>query len=329
MARTRSHPSFARRIAAARPRKEKYSIWDNQISGLGVCIYPTGAWSFFLRRQLPNGRVRSVTLGKADRMSLPEARLEARRTLVTLYDTPEKASGPRYPDRPMDLFAEEFFERHARYWKPATLETNRRIVREQVLPAFGHMTVDVIAVDHVCDWSASMAVRPGVANRSMPVLSVMMRMAELWGYRVHNTNPCRKTRRYKTPPKERYLTPEELARLNAVLARDEFYCSHIVAIVRLLLLTGCRFGETASLEWGWIKGQRILLPDSKSGPRTVWLSSVARATATIVCICSRPARRRGPSTTSPSTGTVSAARPGCSTCACMTAGTLGPTRSRR
>ena len=44
------------------------------------------------------------------------------------------------------------------------------------------MTVDAIAVEHVRDWFASMAERPGIANRSMPVLSTMMKMAELWGY---------------------------------------------------------------------------------------------------------------------------------------------------
>ena len=59
--------------------------------------------------------------------------------------------------------------------------------------------------------------------------------------------------------------------------RDEFYCPHIVAIVRLLMLTGCRLGEVLALEWDWIKGKRIHLPDSKSGPRTVWLSNPARA----------------------------------------------------
>ena len=105
----------------------------------------------------------------------------------------------------------------------------------------------------------------------------MMRMAELWGYRPHNSNPCKNTRRYKVKPVERFLTAEEMARLNAVLTRDEFWCPHIVAIVRLLMLTGCRFGEIASLEWDWIKDRRIHLPDSKSGPRTVWLSSAARA----------------------------------------------------
>ena len=78
-------------------------------------------------------------------------------------------------------------------------------------------------------------------------------------------------------PKERFLTADEMARLNAVLTRHGFRCPDVVAIIRLLMLTGCRFGEVASLEWGWIKGKHIHLPDSKSGPRTVWLSSAARA----------------------------------------------------
>ena len=72
-------------------------------------------------------------------------------------------------------------------------------------------------------------------------------------------------------------TPEEIARVNTVLTRDEFYCPHVVAVIRLLPLTSCRVGEVLSLEWDWIKRKRILLPDSKSGPRTVWLSSAARA----------------------------------------------------
>ena len=48
-------------------------------------------------------------------------------------------------------------------------------------------------------------------------------------------------------------------------------------MIRLLMLSGCRFGEIVFLEWDWIKGKRILLPVSKSGPCTIWLSSAACA----------------------------------------------------
>lgn len=44
-----------------------------------------------------------------------------------------------------------------------------------------------------------------------------------------------------------------------------------------MLLTGCRAGEIVQLERDWINAKRIHLPDSKSGPRTVWLSSAAQA----------------------------------------------------
>ena len=269
-------PSFARRIGAAKPRAKKYELWDDAIPGLGLCIRPSGTRTFFLRRNV-RGRLRYATIGRTDDITLPEARREARRLIVTFLDAARKDDGPKTPGRPMNAFADEFLERQARHWKPATLETNKAAVRNHILPALGHLTVDAIAPEHVKDWFASMSATPGNANRAMPVLSMMMRMAELWGYRVHNTNPCRNTRRFKMAPKERFLSPEEIARLNAVLTRDEFYCPQAVAIVRLLLLTGCRFGEIAGLRWDWIKGRRIFLPDGKSGPRTVWLSSAARA----------------------------------------------------
>ena len=267
--------TFARRVRAAKPRTKRYDIRDDVIPGLFLRVFPSGARSFALDR-MARGRRRYATIGDADAMTIPEARREARRLIASYIEPAKTDNGPRTPGHPMDAFAAEFLERYARHWKPSTLESSAYMVRNHILPAFGHLTVDTITVEHVKDWFASMADKPGSANRAMPTLSVMMRMAELWGYRPHNSNPCKNTRRYKTQARERFLTADEMARLNAVLTRDEFWCPHIVAIVRLLMLTGCRFGEIAALEWDWIKDKRIHLPDSKNGPRTVWLSSAAR-----------------------------------------------------
>ncbi len=268
--------TFARRVRAAKPRTAKYEVRDDVVSGLALSIQPTGVRTFFLARMV-RGRRRYATIGSADAMTIPEARREARRLIESYIEPEVKGSGPKTPGHPMAAFAEEFLERYARHWKPKTLTASTYVVRNHILPAFGHMTVDAITVENVRDWFASMADKPGNANRAMPTLSVMMRMAELWGYRRHNSNPCKNTRRYKTQAKERFLTAEEMVRLNVVLTRDEFRCPDVVAIVRLLMLTGCRFGEIAALEWDWIRDRRIFLPDSKSGPRTVWLSGAARA----------------------------------------------------
>ena len=268
--------TFAHRIRTAKPQARKYELRDDVITGLTLRVYPSGVRTFALER-MARGRRQYVRIGDADEMTVPEARREARRLIAGFNEPVQQGNHPRTPGHPMTVFAEEFLERHARHWKPRTLESNRYFIRNHILPAFGRMTVDAIADDDVRSWFASMANKPGSANRAMPVLSVMMRMAELWGYRPHNSNPCKRTRRYRTTPRERFLTAEEMARLNAVLTRDEFWCPSVVAIVRLLMLTGCRMGEIAALEWDWIKGGRIFLPDSKSGPRTVWLSSAARA----------------------------------------------------
>ncbi|MCY4002149.1 MAG: tyrosine-type recombinase/integrase [Rhodospirillales bacterium] len=268
--------TFARRIRAARPRARRHDIRDDVVPGLALRLYPSGTCTFTLASMV-RGRRRYATIGDADAMTVPEARREARRLIANYTEPAVRHDGPRSPGHPMAAFAGEFLDRQAPRWKPKTLKTNAGIMRRDILPTFGGMTVDAVTAEHVRDWFASMSTRPGIANRAMPVLSMMMKMAELWGYRAHNSNPCRNTRRYRMKPMERFLTADEMARLNAVLTRQEFRCPDVVAIVRLLMLTGCRFSEVAALEWDWIKGERIHLPDSKSGPRTVWLSSAARS----------------------------------------------------
>ena len=43
-----------------------------------------------------------------------------------------------------------------------------------------------------------------------------------------------------------------------------------------MLLTGCRRSEIVDLTWGEVNGSRLLLHDSKTGPKTVWLGDEAR-----------------------------------------------------
>ena len=272
----RPNSTFARRVRAAKPAEKRRDIPDDVIKGLSLRVYPSGARTYRLTRMV-RGRRRYATIGDAKSMTVSQARTEARRLIASYIEPANTGRGPKTPGRLMTAFAEEFLVRQAHRWKPRTQETNARIVSKDILPTFGNLTVDAITPEQVRDWFASMSDRPGVANRSMPVRSMMMKMAELWGYRAHNSNPCRNTRRYRMKPMERWLNAEEMARLNFALTRDEFWCPNVVAIIRLLMLTGCRFGEIVSLQWDWIKGKRIFLPDSKSGPRTVWLSSPARA----------------------------------------------------
>ena len=115
----------------------------------------------------------------------------------------------------------------------------------------------------------------GVANRTLPVLSVMMRQAELWDLRPQGSNPCRNMRRYPMKPRERFLSRDELKRLGFVL--DHAEDAQAAAAIRLLLFTGARSSEITALRWTWIRGTRAVLPDSKTGPKAVQLPPPARA----------------------------------------------------
>ena len=165
-----------------------------------------------------------------------------------------------------EAVAAEVFTLYGRRWKPRTLEVNRTYLRCQILPFFEGRPIEAITREEVRKWFRSLHAKPAAANRSAPILSVVMQQAEAWGYRPENSNPCKGIRRYRQGRSERFLSPEEYRRLGRVLVeREADYPMHVAA-VRLLLLTGCRKSEILTLEWRFYRDGNLHLPDSKIGP---------------------------------------------------------------
>ena len=180
---------------------------------------------------------------------------------------------------PFEIVAEEVFDRYRRRWKPGTRAVNQVYLRNQILPWFRGRPVAEISHLDVQRWFHAQRATPAAANRSLPVLSVILRQAETYGYRLPDTNPCRGIRRYPHRRRERFLTQSEFRRLGAAL-REHTVAPETAAAIRLLLLTGCRQGEIRALRWEDYRAGHLFLPDSKTGPRTVWLSSAARQVLT-------------------------------------------------
>ena len=80
-----------------------------------------------------------------------------------------------------EAVAEATFRRHERIWKPRATEVNRGYLRKQILPRFAGRQVAEITRQDVVNWFASLRATPVAADRSMPVLSVVMREAERMG----------------------------------------------------------------------------------------------------------------------------------------------------
>lgn len=172
--------------------------------------------------------------------------------------------------------AEEVFSRYGRNWKNQTVKVNRAYLRNQIMPWFGDRPIADITQSEVRDWFAGLLETPAAADRSLPVLSVILRQAEIYGYRRNYSNPCIGLRRYRRRGRERFLSLDEIHRLGVALIEHETVGKLPAAAVRLLLLTGCRQSEIRTLLWQDYRNGHLFLRDSKTGPRTVWLSSSAR-----------------------------------------------------
>ena len=263
-----------RRVDTLRPRQTVRTVRDAELKGYGVRITPSGRKRYFIHSQHRGHRVWKI-VGDAAVMTEAEARTRARSMLAALRndrDIEAEASG----DALFETVAEEVFIRYGRRWKPRTLAVNRCYLSNQILPFFAGRPIAEITREEVQRWFHSLHATPAAANRSAPILSVIMQQAEAWGYRPDGGNPCKGIKRYRQKPSERFLSPEEYRRLGMVLDRHEAHQPFRVAALRLLLLTGCRKSEIVTLEWRFYRDGRLYLADSKTGPRTVWLCEAAR-----------------------------------------------------
>ena len=257
------------RVKALRPRKAAYDLRDAKLRGFGVRVLPSGARRFFIHTQHRGTRVWKM-VGDTRAMTVAAARARAASLLATIRgDGPVEAP-------PFETVAEAVFRRYAQVWKPQTLYVNRSYYRCTLLPWFAGQPIADISRQGIERWFASLRATPVSADRSMPILSVILTEAERMGVRPEGSNPCRGIRRYRRKGRERFLSNAEIGRLAEQLSAHEGERPLHVAAVRLLLLTGCRKSEVLTLRWSDYRQGRLFLRDGKAGPRTVWLSHAAR-----------------------------------------------------
>ncbi len=168
----------------------------------------------FIWRRTNRGRRTQERLGTFADITEAEARELA---LACTKDGKAAAAQKQIEVALFEEVGEMFFERYQRNWKPSTIHISRNAYDHDILPFFKGRQIAEIDKNLIQRWFASLGNRRGPANRALPVLSVMMQQAELYGYRADNTNPCKGIPRYKMAPAERFLSAIELARLGKVL----------------------------------------------------------------------------------------------------------------
>jgi integrase len=210
------------------------------------------------------------------------ARQEALRILGRVVEGANPADEKRLdPTQTIRRLAERFLEIHAAKKKPRTEQTYRALIDRLILPELGAIRASNLTAAHVGALHYKLQSTRVTANRTVALLSKMLAWGHRNGFPLPGDNPCRGLEKYAERPRERFLRPNELARLGDALAAADADPANVyqLAAVRLLIFTGARLTEILTLRWEWIDLDNgiVRLPDSKTGAKTIHLSAPARA----------------------------------------------------
>ncbi|WP_394230917.1 tyrosine-type recombinase/integrase [Shewanella colwelliana] len=261
-------------IDSLTPPQKTTVFYDKKMPAFFMQATPSGGKHYYVRFQ-HQGLRQLYAIGDAEIISLAEARLVAKQHIEAQRYGIQSANPVSTPS--LSDFADMFFPRYARHWKASTLKNNQRGFIKHIAPVLGYLPVGALTRQHIEQWFDGMYTSKGMANRMLPLLSVMMQQAEVYEYRPAQSNPCKNFKRYKPAACERYLSDEELRRLWQALDNHEVTAPVPVMVLRLLILTGCRCNEVCSVKWSDYRQGNWYLPDSKTGAKTVYLSSFARS----------------------------------------------------
>ncbi|MCX4239945.1 integrase arm-type DNA-binding domain-containing protein [Paraliomyxa miuraensis] len=212
-------------IDRLQPGPARYDVIDDQIKGFIIRVNTDGTKTAMLRYRR-DGRNRAYKLGVImGDYTAHQARVDAAkaRAIVEAGGDPARERDARKAAPTLAEVAERYMTELARpYRKPSTVRGYESLLRVHLLPALGRMKIGEIERADVQRLHQRIGeTAPGAANRALALVSVIMTNAERWGYRDTRSNPCHRMPKFPERKMERFLSAEERARLDAVLAEGE------------------------------------------------------------------------------------------------------------
>lgn len=286
-------------------------LWDELLAGFGMRITGAGVKSYLVQYRDSQNRSHRVTIGRHGVLTAETARSIAQQTLAAVArgENPAEDKRQRKADAAAEPTIKDLSARYLSEWaevrkKPKSLADDKQKLSKYIEPTFEGRAVASITREDVARLHHKLRDMPTQANRTVALLSKMMNLAEVWGWRSDGSNPCRHIGRYKEKRRERFLSEREMQLIGQALRQLEEPSATPVRVVqsigrdgkqrtihvkvapvyppailalRLLLLTGARLGEVLSLKWEYVDYEHSLLrlPDSKTGAKVIVLGPPA------------------------------------------------------
>jgi len=230
-------------------KKSQCVYWDESLSGFGLRIYSGGKRTYVCSYRV-SLRERLATLGRADALTLDEARKKARRYLGQVADKsdPQAQSDADRSAVTCKLLVQGYMEKHAKP-KKRTWRNDQSILNEQFLAKFSTRTAVSITSEEIETMHLKKGeTAKGAANTFIKIVRKMYNWGRKIGPLPKNAgNPAAGITPFPSAVRTRYVKPAEMPQLlNALEAEENEYARHAIW---LLLLTGLRRNELLRAKW--------------------------------------------------------------------------------
>ncbi len=252
--------------------------WDSELHGFAIRMKASGSASFLVQYRTRQGTTRRYAFARVGTLTPEEARTRARRLLAAVADGKDPSAernelrGALSVAELCKLYLEAaraglVTTRFKKPKRPSTIVNDEGRITRHIVPLIGTVAARDLtrpAVQRMADAIAAgktagtfktklrgLAIvegGAGTAARVIELLGGIWTWAEKRGH-VHGASPTRGVETQKGAPKDRTLDASELARLGAVLRKEDFICRAAVSAVRLIALTGLRREEACGLRW--------------------------------------------------------------------------------
>lgn len=228
--------------------KDELLIWDNELRGFGLRIFPTGRRTYFIQYRNQSHHTRRKKIGVHGILTTEQAREEAKKLLgdIAKGEDPSETARSQKNIRTLNDLANEYLEFHSKVKKtPKGYKEDISFLNQIILKKYGRLNVDKISTLDLQKIHAELRSTPYKANKLRDLLSKMFNLAVQCEWRTDN--PVKGVEKYKEYKRHRWLDDQEMQRLFAVL--EDSHNQSVANAIRLLLLTGSRRNEVLHATW--------------------------------------------------------------------------------
>ncbi len=297
-----------RNIDGIKTPEKDLNLFDDDLAGFGLRVYPTGRKVFFAQYRVGGGRgsrQRRLTLGVFGKITADEARTKAKEVLARAHlggDTAaerDKVRRSQTVSQLIDAWAIDGALNNRRTGvkrKQVNIDQDVALANHHIRPLIGRRTVESLIKGDIQQVRTQIAAGDsrirrkgrrrglvkvtggeGTATRTIRLFSSILSYAVDAG--LIERNPALGIKLPASGRRHRYLSPKEVRKLGEVLNRPAVSETAATAatILKLLILTGARRGEIEALKWSEVDFQFGMLrkDTSKTGAKIIPLARAA------------------------------------------------------